>query len=837
MKDMSAETRTTLLRQLFDPQTGIGLSYLRIPIGGNDFDYSRRQYSEEEKAGSFRLSSEDTEYLIPVLDQIRAINPQVQILATPWTAPRWMKCNRVPVIGSCILSGSWDGGYLRVQDEAAYAQYLARFVREYEANQIPISAITVDNEPNDPNDGLPSMNMSATQAVKVAGFLRLAFAEAGLSNTEIVGLDDNWNSAKKNGQAQSNIQYAEQLLQSGDFGGIAFHAYSGRPEDIVGLQQNFPNAALYETESTPTGRGSSAFANDLVNNTREEIIRGIGSGSRTAMLWNLVLNNSDGPTINKGCLSADCQPLASVTPASRTKSASFTPEVGYDVLGQVSKFVQPGAFRVSSTTRVGKLAGKPAEPVLETVAFKNVATGRIVLVALNNDKNSRDKEEEFSVRWEGMSFTYRIPPDSVETFVWEGVPSGSCAPSSSLIVLVKGHNVVSYVPKGSWSFGKSGVSAVNVEGSAITPTRIETPAVVNSCAPNPLTGLTVCSANDDEVYVINGTKLERTLASAGTGDIGFSGGDCTNCGVAMDAVHNRAIIGLSVSEGPSEEQHEPEEESEEELEGATAAVPAFAVDQPGFQTLELGTMTFGSAFASPAHDISEDPLIDPVRQLLLSPAENGDFEIVDVSDPSSPRFYENQTGLGDLDSAAEDCSTGIALAPAEEYQPSHIFIANLGRAEFTPGSPAGSWSAPSQSQVLSDSELSAGATGIAVAQGTHTGVVTGEFGGNRLTAFTLPSQTSGEEAPAIADWVSCSIAPTPSGEAWSEGDDPHTVAAYQSPSSGDAFGLFGNGLASWLARIDLTKLLDPSVVPRTSGGHACASGVIPSSLENFIAVP
>src|SRR5206468_6645130 len=119
------------------------------------------------------------------------------------------------------------------------------------------------------------------------------------------------------------------------------------------------------------------------------------------------------------------------------------------------------------------------------------------------------------------------------------LPPGSCQPSSSLSVLVTGTNVVSYVPKGCWTCGSTGVSVVNVEGSSVTPTLIPTPNVVNSCASNPLTGQTVCTANNTDVYLLTGTTLGSTLTSSGSGSICFSGGCATNTGVAMDAVHNK----------------------------------------------------------------------------------------------------------------------------------------------------------------------------------------------------------------------------------------------------------------------------------------------------------
>jgi hypothetical protein len=199
-------------------------------------------------------------------------------------------------------------------------------------------------------------------------------------------------------------------------------------------------------------------------------------------------------------------------------------------------------------------------------------------------------------------------------------PVGSCQPSSSLSALQSGTNVIAYVPKGRWGGSATGVSVVNVEGTLVTNTLIPTGSdVINSCASNSATGQTVCTANNNKVYFTNPGFTPSTLAafnltpltSAGTGTISFSGGSCTNCGVAMDGVHNKAVIGLSLA------------------------------GVPGFQYLDLGASpTFETAFASQSAppQISEDVLIDPTRNLLLSPAELGSFEIVNVTTTTTPAF-------------------------------------------------------------------------------------------------------------------------------------------------------------------------------------------------------
>jgi hypothetical protein len=386
-----------------------------------------------------------------------------------------------------------------------------------------------------------------------------------------------------------------------------------------------------------------------------------------------------------------------------------------------------------------------------------------------------------------------------------------------LSVLVSGTDVIAYVPKGNWLFGSTGIAAVNIEGSSITNTLIPTGNVVNSCASNPITGQTVCTANNTDLYVLKGTALDpgvviNPLTSDGTGTINFSGGSCTNCGVAMDATHNKAVIGLSV------------------------------LNKGAFQFLNLGgaTPSFELPFASQGPsgiyaNISEDPLIDPVRNLLLSASENSNYEIINVANSTSPVFFENSVSpFEELDSSGEDCSTGIVLAPAEFSGPSHVFIADISNpafAPFVPGSP-GTWSAPSQVQILTESVLSAGASGVAVAQGTHTGVVSGEFGGDQVTAILLPATSGGGLTPAIGDWVTCNI-----GGGFFNGFDPHTVTAYRRPSDGHAIALLANFPATMLAVVDLTNMLNTIIVPRTGLGHGCNAGPLPASVVSFISVP
>ena len=382
----------------------------------------------------------------------------------------------------------------------------------------------------------------------------------------------------------------------------------------------------------------------------------------------------------------------------------------------------------------------------------------------------------------------------------------ACLPSSSLSVLVQGTNATAYLPQGSWDEGTASVKVVPIEtssglGTGGAPTSITTANVPNSCSSNSQTGETVCVGNNTDVYLINGTTLTSTLTSGATATEGFSGGHCENCGVVVDSTTNKALITIGLTS----------------LEGGPG----------GYQFLDLGgTPTFEAPIPAGA-ETSENVSIDPVRHLVLSPNEASLYQLINVSTPTAALFNNQLTG-GVLDSAAEDCTTGIALATDEGT--GNLFIADLTQAVFTPGTP-GTWTdAGSQFQNFPEFDsLSAGTNGVAVAPGTHLGVVTGEFGGNIEGVIQLPS-TSGSGTPAVVDYAAFTVPPTPNESAWSEGLDPHTVTAYVSPNTHKAYAVLENVDFSFVAIIDIQAMLN---APRT-GAHT-VTNPIPAGIVTFVA--
>ncbi len=217
---------------------------------------------------------------------------------------------------------------------------------------------------------------------------------------------------------------------------------------------------------------------------------------------------------------------------------------------------------------------------------------------------------------------------------------------------------------------------------------------------------------------------------------------------------------------------------------------------------------------------------------MLSPNEQGNYQILDISAGTDKAkiFNNNVTGNPEFDSAGEDCTTGIALGTIEFT--GDLFIADLTQATFD--STTGTWS-DTASQVQNFPEfvpLAAGTCGIAVAPGTHIGLVTGEFGGDVEGVIQLPA-TSGTGVPAVADWVQFTLPTQPDGSPFSLGFDPHTVTAYVSPNSGKPLGVltsYSGGVPHFLAVADLNGLL---AAPRT--GHT-VNTPLPPGLITYVLV-
>lgn len=370
ISNLSATAQNSLLNELFSPSSGIGISVLRIGVGATDLsDYS---YTYRDGA-SFSLSGPDLTYTIPILKKILAINPAIKIMATPWTAPRWMKTN-----------GSFIGGTLKAENYESYGQYWLDYMNAMRAQGIEIWALTPQNEPLNPYNE-PSMTLTKENELGLINdYIGPKLRGAGF-NCKIICYDHNCDNTEFPIYVANNSTYVD---------GSAFHLYGGNISAMTTVK-NATNKNVYFTEQYTSKDGS--FSGDLSWHIQNVVIGSINNWAKTVLEWNLVSDSQGGPhtpggsTVSMGAVTID--------------GTTITRRVGYYIIAHVSKFVQPGAVRISSNN-----SGN-----IQTTAFRN-SDGSKVLLAFNNSSSG----VSFKVKWGSQSFTYTLPGGTAGTFKWSG---------------------------------------------------------------------------------------------------------------------------------------------------------------------------------------------------------------------------------------------------------------------------------------------------------------------------------------------------------------------------------------------------------------------------------
>ena len=382
MQRMDAAARAKLIKELFGHgENDIRVNYIRLSIGASDLNDSVFTYNDlpagqtDEAISKFRFGP-DLTTVIPVIKEILQINPTIKILATPWSAPAWMKDN-----------GKMIGGTLLPQFQPAYANYFVRYINEMNNHGITIDAITPQNEPLHPGNN-PSMYMSWEQQRDfIKNNLGPALAAAGL-NTKIIIYDHNLD----------HPEYATNILADPAankyINGSAFHLYAGDISVMSDVHKAFPGKALYFTEQYTSSK--SVFGDDLKWHIKNVIIGSVRNWSRVALQWNLANDPEFKPfTPNGGC--GVCKGAITID------GNNYTRNVPYYVVAHASKFVADGSVRIASNEFDN----------LSTAAFLT-PEGNRVLIALNDGKANI----EFTIKYNNQSYTAAIPANSVVTYVW-----------------------------------------------------------------------------------------------------------------------------------------------------------------------------------------------------------------------------------------------------------------------------------------------------------------------------------------------------------------------------------------------------------------------------------
>lgn len=391
--------RSALLHELFGPPPNLNMNMTRLTIGASDF--SLQQYTLDDlpfgqtdpQLLHFNVAS-NLRDVIPTVREALSVNPQLRIIASPWSAPAWMKDSQNLI-----------GGALLPQFESTYAAYLVKYLDTLRGYGVPIFALTLQNEPGFVPLTYPSTEFSASVRARIiAQYLGPALANRK-PKTLILGWDHNWDEPEQPLSVLADPDAARYI------DGIAWHCYSGSPYAQSQVHRAYPRKDTYITECSG-GDWESSKNGELLWFTRDLLIAGIRQWARGVVYWNLALDEQHGPHFG-GCDA--CKGVVMID--SRTGEVSRNDE--YYAFAHFSRFVLPGAVRVGSSE---------TDKGINNVAFQNVSDGTVVLVMVNSHVDAR----RVSVTQDQTHFQYTLPPQSVATFVWNPDQSGERvdAPSS-----------------------------------------------------------------------------------------------------------------------------------------------------------------------------------------------------------------------------------------------------------------------------------------------------------------------------------------------------------------------------------------------------------------------
>ncbi|WP_321475934.1 glycoside hydrolase family 30 beta sandwich domain-containing protein [uncultured Paludibaculum sp.] len=409
INQLDPTTREKLLRELYDPAE-LGMTVTRICVGASDYATHMYSYDEGEPDPELkRFSIEpDKAYILPQLRAARKYNPSLYLLASPWSPPGWMKAN-----------GTMLGGSLKPKNFPVYAQYLVKFLEGYQAEGVPVDAITSQNETDTDQDGRMPACLWAQEheIVFVSQHLGPALEQKKIP-TKIWILDHNFNLWGR------VINELENPMVSRYVDGVAWHPYVGSVTAANRVHDLFPDKGMYSTEGNfdatfsivgpmtfgagaPGGAGpepGAAAAESRPHRDRmsaEAIARaGVGAANsvrnwmKCIIVWNLVLDENGKPNIGPfngpGFLTIDSRTkeitrsgaywaMKHYTHAARRGSKRFDSQGGAEGIAHVA-FTNPDGTKAVVLSNVGaartirlQLGGLMTEVMLPAHSVTNLS--------------------------------------------------------------------------------------------------------------------------------------------------------------------------------------------------------------------------------------------------------------------------------------------------------------------------------------------------------------------------------------------------------------------------------------------------------------------------------
>ena len=398
LNEMKREERSALLRDVFSPQ-GLNLSVARLSIGASD--YSAELYSYDDVPFDTQLEhfsvAKDEAYIIPMIQEVLKVRPDLYLFASPWSPPGWMK-----------TGGELCGGYMREEFVECYASYIVKFIQAYAVHGIPIHALTPQNECETQQNGrMPACIWHPETEAKFIKILRQKLDAAGL-NVEIWMHDHGFNATNRVLWMLDNL---EGLKEACD--GVAFHYYHGYTEMTLPVGQRHPELALHFTEGGP--RLYDNYATDWCK-WMMQMVKVLQCGYKSFTGWNLMLDETGWPNIGP----FSCGGL--ITRNSVTGELSYSGQ--YRAFQHIAKYITPQSKIYALQTDlpgVNAIHKYPKHQLPVDGVMIDNGDGHPVLVMVNPDRGpvgTTDTEgRRTQVLVNGTWWYIELMPESVTTVI------------------------------------------------------------------------------------------------------------------------------------------------------------------------------------------------------------------------------------------------------------------------------------------------------------------------------------------------------------------------------------------------------------------------------------
>lgn len=388
---LSEKNQKRFLEAYYDVDNGIGYSLGRTIIHSCDFSPYSYTYVEDgdKELKTFNIDH-DREFRIPFTKAaIQAAGGELTMYASPWSPPAFMKTN-----GSML-----QGGSLKPEYRDSWAMYYAKFIKEYEKSGIPIWGLSIQNEPMAVQRWESCIYTAEEERDFLKNHLGPTLENEGLSDKNIIVWDHNRDLLFQRASTILNDPEAAKYVW-----GTGFHWYEdwkdGVPmyEAVSHVNEAYPDKKLIFTEGCNEGYDPVRLANDdpkLAERYGKSMINDFNNGTVAWTDWNILLNQNGGPNhVGNLC-------FAPVHGDTAKDELNFTNSYYY--IGHFSKFIRPGARRMSSVSSTNNLL---------TTAFKNL-DGSIAVVVLNQS----DAPVDYSLSMADKTSQLSMLPHSIQTIV------------------------------------------------------------------------------------------------------------------------------------------------------------------------------------------------------------------------------------------------------------------------------------------------------------------------------------------------------------------------------------------------------------------------------------